>query len=478
MFWDSHDYQRTAASFLLTNLKCGLFLDPGLGKTSITLVILKILKFLKGKSGIKGTLLIAPLRVANIVWPDEIHKWSNFNNITYTILHGKSKINLWGSQKDIYLINPEGLPWLFEELRVGLQSDKRCPFDTLWVDESTKFKSHKAKTRFVLIKDMLPLFKRTHIMTGTPSPRGLLDLWSQIYILDEGKSLCNNFYHFRKKYFVRDDWDKRSWYLKDGADKLIHKAISHLILDMSSDDYLDLPDLIYNYIKVELPPKAFKYYKRMERDFFIELDGLEASAGAAAQASMKCHQIANGNIYEDIPEDLDNIQVNIFKRNRKTIHIHTAKIEALKDLVGELNGKSLLIAYHFKHDLEALKLLFGEDVPYIGSGVSTLRQQEIEDRWNKGQLPILLGNPACMAHGLNLQYGGNDICWFSLIWPLEDYMQFNRRIYRQGVKGSVRIHHLVANNTVDCPMITRLGERAETQQNLRKALKHYRLTVN
>ncbi len=472
--WSPHNYQRTALSFLLANPCSGLFLDPGLGKTSISLAAVKILKYARE---IKGVLLVAPLRVTYSVWPSEIDKWVNFNELTCTVLHGDNKSSLWGPSKDLYLINPEGLQWLHDELLAGLKAGKENPFNSLWIDESTKFKSHDSK-RFELLVNMLPLFKRRHIMTGTPSPRSLLDLWPQIYLLDEGKTLGNNFYKFRKKYFQSHDWDKYNWEIKDFAAEEIHELVAPMVLEMSSTDYLDMPELIYNDIEVTLPKKAFKYYKQMEKEFFIQLEDKEVSAEAAAQVSMKCHQIANGLVYEDIPEGLEEDEERAFKRNRKALPIHKAKIEALADLIDELNGKPLLIAYHFKHDLEALRGLLGKDVPYIGSGVNPTKSKELEGQWNRGELPVLLGHPDSMSHGLNFQEAGNDICWFSLTWNLENYMQFIRRIYRQGVIGSyVRVHHLIAKGTVDEAMLSRLGDRAEQQIDLREAIRKYRLTL-
>lgn len=471
--WKAHNYQLTAISFLLDNPKSGLFLDPGLGKTSTSLSTIKVLKNIGETNGI---LLVAPLRVTYSVWPSEIEKWVNFNTLTCTILHDDNKSSLWGAKKDIYLINPEGLSWLHDELLEGLKSGKKCPFNTLWIDESTKFKSHDSK-RFEYLVNMLPLFKRRHIMTGTPSPKSLLDLWSQMYLLDEGKTLGKNYYEFRKKYFQSDDWDKYNWYIKDFSDEAIHELVAPMVLEMSAKDYLDMPDLINNTIYVDLPTKAEKIYKEMEKEFFIELDGMEASADAAAQLSMKCQQIANGNVYEDVPDDLDEEEERRFRRNRKTIHIHKAKVEALSDLIDELNGKPLLVAYHFKHDLEAIRGLLGDDIPYIGSGVSPIKAKQLEADWNAGKLPVLAGHPDSMGHGLNFQESGNDICWFSLTWNLENYIQFIARIWRQGVKGSsVRVHHLVSRNTVDEAMMLRLGERAENQEDLRKALKRYRLS--
>ena len=471
--WSPHKYQRTALSYILSNPFSGLFLDPGLGKSSIALAAIKILI---SSGNIRGVLLIAPLRVTYNVWPGEVEKWANFNNLSTTILHDDNKDSIWGAKRDIYLINPEGLQWLHGNLLDGLKSGKSCPFDCLIIDESTKFKSHDSE-RFKYVCDMIPLFKRRHIMTGTPSPRGLLDLWSQAYILDEGKSLGKSFYEFRRKYFQAEDWNKHKWNIKDFSADIIHELVAPLVLEMSAEDYLDIPPIVYNDINITLSPKATSYYKKMEKEMFIEIDGLEASAEASAQASMKCHQIANGKVYEDIPPDLEEDKIKLFKKNRKVIHIHRSKLEAVADLADELGGKPLLIAYHFKHDLEALRTIFGKDVPYIGSGVSPKRSKELERLWNEGKLPILIGHPDSMSHGLNLQESGNDICWYSLTWNLENYIQFNKRLHRQGVKGSVRIHHLIAKGTVDEAMMIRLGERAKEQMDLREALKQYRMRL-
>lgn len=473
--WKPHNYQNTALSFLISHPRSALFLDPGLGKTSISLAATKILKYAEQ---ISGVLLVAPLRVTYSVWPKEIEKWANFNKLTYTIIHDKNKISIWGEKKDIYLINPEGLEWLHKELLKGLKEGKSCPFNALVIDESTKFKSHDTN-RFEYIRDMLPLFKRRHILTGTPSPKSLLDLWSQIYILDEGDSLEGNFYHYRNKYFQANDWNKYDWQIKDFSEDIIHNKIAHLVLDMSAEDYLDMPELIFNDIEITLPEKAMKLYKKMEKDMFIALDGMEASAEAAAQMTMKCHQMANGNVYEDVPLNLDEEEVKEFKKHRKTIYIHDAKLEALKDLIEELQGKPLLVGYHFKHDLEALRKALGKNIPYIGSGVSPKISKELEFKWNKGKLPVLLGHPDSMAHGLNLQDKGNDVCFFSLTSNLELYLQFYKRIYRQGVNGNkVRVHHLVAKNTIDEAFLARLGERESQQLDLRLAIRKYRDQLN
>jgi len=471
--WKPHGYMLTAISFLLSNRRAGLFLDPGLGKTSISLAAIKIL-INSGMTRGKGVLIVAPLRVVHNVWPEEIHKWSNFNDITYNILHEEGKKSLWGEQKNIYLINPEGLKWLYEELLWGLQSGEKCPFNILWIDESTKFKNPEAEARFLLIKDMRPLFNRSYIMTGTPAPRALLDLWSQTFILDEGAALGNNFVKFRDKFYTRGKYNKYNWELNDFSEGQIHDAIAPLILDMSADDYLDMPPLSYNDIYIDLPPKALKYYKEMEREFLIKIDDLTASADATAIAGGKCHQIANGQVYEDIPDDLDEEEEREFRKTRKTLFVHDAKIEALKDLIGELNGKPLLVGYHYKHDLKALRKALGKDIPHIGSGVSPTETDRIKADWNAGKIPVLLGHPVSMGHGLNMQGAAQNICFFSLTWNLEDYLQFFKRVYRQGVKGAVMVHHLIARHTTDEAMLSRLGQRADQQQDLRDALRNYR----
>lgn len=469
--WIPHNYQCYALSFAIDRTGAALFLDPGLGKTSISLAIIKTL-INSGK--IRSFLLIAPLRVVYSVWPSEILKWLNFNGITYEILHNDNKSSLWNSSKNVYLINPEGLKWLHTELLSGLKKGKQCPFNGLIVDESTKFKNHSSD-RFEYVKNMLPLFIRRYILTGTPSPKSLLDLWSQIYIIDEGKSLGENFYHFRKKYFYTEDWNKYDWKLKDFCEEEIHKAIRHLAIDMKAEDYLDMPELIFNDIKVQLPKKAIDLYKKMERDMFIEMDSIQASAEAAAQMTIKCHQMANGIVYEDIPEDLSEEEIRAYRKIRKSIHVHDVKIEALKDLIDELNGKPLLVGYHFKNDLISLKKALGKNVPYIGSGVSQSESKRIENSWNRGEISVLLGDPSSMGHGLNLQGAGNDVCFYSITSDVEAYIQFYRRVYRQGVSGRyVRVHHLIAENTVDEAFMMRLKERADQQMDLRIAIREYR----
>lgn len=466
--WEPDDNQIAALCHVHQKPFSALFLDPGMGKTSTMLALTKILN-----TKIKGVLLIAPLTVCYDTWPGEIEKWDNFKNITYTILHEDQKMSLWDEQKRLYIINPEGLAWLYYKLLDGLRAGEVCPFDTLVIDESTKFKSHDAK-RFGLIVDMLPLFKRRHILTGTPAPKSYVDLWSQIFVLDQGKSLGKNYYRFRQKYFQTDDWNKHDWKIKDGADKEIQKAISHLVLDMSNEK-IKLPELVEIDLQIILPKSVMEQYNKLKSSLYLAVDDDTISADTMAQLSLKCYQFANGNVYEDLPDDLDEDALREFKKTRKTIHIHNKKIEALRNLVDELNGKPLLVAYYFKHDLDSILKEF-PGTPYIGSGVSASKVREIVKNWNAGKYPLLLGHPKSMAHGLNMQESCNNICFYSCVNSLEDYIQFVARIWRKGVKGQhVRVYRMIAKNTIDEIMIRRLKERGGQQKSLREALRYYRI---
>lgn len=467
--WIPHNYQLTALSRILMNRRLALFLDPGLGKTSILLAAMKILTAL-GK--VKGVLIIAPLRVTYSVWPSEIEKWLNFHNLKYTIIHDESKNTIWDKNVDVFVTNPESLKWIHDELHKGLTAGKKPPFNTLILDESTKFKSHDSK-RFQYLCNMLPLFNRRHIATGTPCARSLMDLWAQFYILDEGKTLGNNFIKFRDEFFESNDWNKYDYQLKDFSEMMIQQRIAPMVVEMSAKDHLKMPELIDNYIDVGLSKQAMTRYKQMEKDYFLELDGLEASADQAAQVVMKCQQIANGRVYEDIPKDLTEAQEKVFRKTRKVIDIHQHKIDALSDLVDELNGKPLLCAYHFKHDLDSIFKRFGK-VPNIGAGVSPKQTEIIKNKWNNGEIQLLVANPKSMSHGLNLQECGNDVAFYSNLWSLEDKIQFIARIWRQGVKGSyVRVHHLCAKGTIDDMIISRSKQKATVQQDLRTAIKEY-----
>ena len=481
--WTARNYQAVALSFLISHKRGGLFLDAGLGKTASVLALIEILKYaFKSQNRV---LIIAPLRVCYSTWPNEIKKWANFSDLTHGILHGKDKLDVLNSQLDIYLINPEGLPWLYDALFDLAKEGRSCPFNTLIIDESTRFANPKIKdkrtkklTRFGTLVQLLPAFNRSYIMTGTPCANSYMQLWSQIYILDQGASLGSNFYKFRREYFYSESWAQYNFILRDGAPTKIQKRIAHLILDMSTEGNVELPPITYNYIPIYFDQKVQKIYNKMQSDMFATIDDDTLTGTSEVDARLKCRQICNGSVYENLPEAVSDEELALAKRNRKTIHVHDFKIKMLEHLVNELNGKPILIVYDFKHDLVALLKLFGKDTPYIGSGVSAKRGAEIEVQWNAGEIQVLLGHPKSMAHGLNLQDSGNDICWFSIPESLELYIQFNKRIYRSGIKGSVRIHHLVAQNTLDTMLIQRLSDKAIAQDSLRISIRKYRDDLN
>jgi len=446
--WKPHAYQRKAVKFALQNSCAGLLLDPGLGKTSIMLAVIKIL--LKEKL-IPCALIIAPLRVCYSVWPKELEKWSDFSQITMQILHGKNKEKNLETVADIYVINPEGLSWLF----TNPTFKKKFKGALLAVDESSKFK-HTNTQRFKLLRNVLQVFARRYILTGSFAPNGLLDIFGQVFILDLGNALGRYITHYRNKYFYQTGFGGFEWKLQKDADKLIQKQIRPLTLRLDADDYLELPKLIVNDIYIDLDKKAREVYDEMEEELIAAIKDGEVVAANAAVASGKCSQIANGGIYDE---------------EGKMHQIHFQKAEVVADLIDEFNGVPALVAYEYGHDLDRLLKTLGKDTPYIGGGVTPKRSAQIEKLWNLGELPFLLGQPASIAHGLNLQNAGNHVIWHSLTWNFENYDQFIRRIRRQGSTHSkVFVHRLIARDTVDELKIHALNRKFRTQKDLYDAL--------
>lgn len=469
MIFKPHDYQHAAIDFLLQNRCAGLFADPGLGKTAITL---SVIKRFQQHPKFRGALIIAPLRVCYSVWPAEIQKWNQFQDLSFQILHGPGKYRNLFQKADVYLLNVEDIFWLFDkEIEQWLAfMNHGYPWNMLVIDESSKFKSHQSK-RFKLIRKHLDRFQRRILLTGTPAPNSMMDLYSQIYILDKGETLGRYITHYRQRYFYPITFRKfAEWNLKPGSEKTIQRKISPLVMRIDAASYLDLPPIIYNRVPVQLPPKAAMAYKQLEKQFFAYIDENPVLLGSAASAYNACRQVANGCLYEQVNPLIPRSQ----QPNRKTLHVHQAKIDAVQELVEELQGKPVLIAYHYKHDLAQLLDKFGKDTLSLGGGVSSVKSAEIVDRWNAGKIPILLGHPQSIAHGLNLQHGGHDIIWFSLTDNLENYLQFNQRVYRQGVVGQVRIHLIIAKNTIDEAILLRLKSKDTTQQALLDAIKEYR----
>lgn len=474
---------------MISQMVGALFLDPGLGKTSITLAAYKILK---AQGYVRRMYVIAPLRVAYSVWPLEAGKWADFDGLKVAVLHGPNKEELLWSDADIFVINPEGLPWLFnihKNWREVISKVTGMPVKRatlvhdmkrikalhledvmLVVDESTRFKNHTSD-RSKALKPVLKFFRRRYILTGTPIPNGLMDLYGQIYILDLGKSLGSYITQYRERYFDPTGFMGREWLPKPDASREIEKLLKPMSLRMAARDYLELPDEIVTDIYIDLPPKARLVYDEMEALLMAQLDAGEVvTAVSAGAATNKCRQIANGGIYRE-----DYIRAAAKMRSERWIDLHDAKIEAVMDIVEELGGKPILIAYEFEHDLARLQKAFGKDVPYIGGGVSGPKAAAIERAWNRGELPVLLGQPSSMSHGLNLQEAGQHVLWHSLTYDLEEYDQLIKRISRQGNRHKqVFIYRLIGRNTVDEAMLQAISSKDATQSSFLSALNTYR----
>jgi SNF2 family DNA or RNA helicase len=441
---------------------------------------LAAIKFLKKQKIINKVLLIAPLRVCHSVWPAEIKKWEDFSGLKITLLHGLKKDQALQVDADIYIINPEGLEWLLKitktkspygkrtSVSFDMQRWKKFGFDTLVIDEISNFK-HTNTVRFKSIKLTLGTFARRWGLTGSPVPNGLLDLFGQCYILDEGRSLGRFITQYRMKYF-NPSYDGFSWDLREGADQEIYKRIKPLALRMAAEDYLEMPELVENNIYVDLPEGVEEIYDKLHRELITKIKDRTIVAANAAAASTKCRQIANGGIYLD-PEVKELLKMRTSKR--EWLDLHWEKIDALEELISELQGSPLLVAYDFAHDLSRLRERFGKNIPYIGGGVSVKRSNELVDLWNAGKLPVLFGHPQAVAHGLNLQSVGYHVCWHSLTWDYELYDQFIRRVRRQGNKSKqVFVHHIIARGTIDdLAIMPALKSKAHGQNALFEALK-------
>jgi SNF2 family DNA or RNA helicase len=434
--WQPHDYQLRAVQWLLDRRHAGLFLDPGLGKTSTVLAALTVLR--------KRALIIAPLRVCYSVWPREVEKWADFSHLSVAILHGTKKEAALARKADIDVINPEGLKWLLKR-----QHER---YDILVVDESTKFK-HVHTQRFKLLKTVLPSFERRWILTGTPAPNGLMDLFGQAYLLDQGQRLGRFITHYRNAFFFEKKFPTHSeWLPLRGAGEAVFNQLSDVCLRMSAEDYLTLPECLYNDVRIDIPMRD---YEELRKEYVVQLERGEITAANAAAKLVKLRQMANGAVYDE---------------HRRTHVVHEAKLDALEDLVEEQSGQPLLVAVAFQHDVEQIRGRLGA-VPYLGGGTSASASAKLVDQWNRGELPVLLAHPASVGHGVNLQAGGRAVAWFGLDWNLELYEQFNRRIYRQGQSHGVVIHHLVATGTVDEQILAALQQKEQLQTRLLKFLK-------
>ena len=464
MRFSPHQYQTEALEWLIRRTVvetdgdsgAALFLDPGLGKTSITLSWLRLLSEMKLQ---KAALVVAPLRVIYSVWPQEVQKWDQFQRLQTVLIHGSptKRLAALSTPAEIYLINPEGISWLLNATK-----EKELPFDTLIIDESSKFKSWSS-ARTKALRKMLPRFERRLILTGTPSPNGIEDLFAQVFITDRGSSLGTSITQYRNRYFYRGGYGGYTWTPHQGAEEKIYTKIGDLCLRMSAETYLDLPDLVENDVWIDLPPKAQKQYKQMEKEFFLALEQdhgelTPVNAGARYNA---CKQLANGGVYDS--------------EDKSLIHqIHSAKIEATREIVDELQGKPVLIAFQYRHDLERLQEAWPA-LESIDGTTSGTKAERLIQKWNEGDLPLLAVQPQSLSHGINMQSGpGRDVVWIGLNDSLEVYLQLNARLHRQGVTGQVRIHRILARETVDEAVRDRIESKDQNQKALLKALETYR----
>ena len=451
-----HKYQLTGARFLLEHGGALLLWDPGCGKSA---AVLMALRTLKDKGMLGKVLILSPLRVMASVWRQEAAKWDEFKDLTFATLHGPHKDEVLRQRADIYLMNYEGLTWLLKDPA----KFKKFGFDTLVMDEVSKMK-HIHTKRFKQLKPYLSTFTRRWGLTGSPAANGLLDLFGICYAVDSGRALGPYITHYRQQYFNPSGYMGYDWVLKQGADQAIYERIRPMADRISAEDELDLPDLVFNNILVDLPPSPMRVYKQMEDLLIAQVQRGVVTAANAAAAVTKCWQIANGGVYHDpIPGSGE---------EREVEELHTAKVEALKDLVDELQGSPLLVAYEFEHDLKRIRTTLGAGTPHIGGGVSAKRGATIIEAWNRGELPVLLAHPATLAHGVNLQQCGHHICWYALTWNREHYDQLIARIWRQGSKARrVFVHHIVANGTIDEAIKGALASKKRTQDALLDALR-------
>lgn len=443
MKYAPHNYQIYSTNFILNNPISAIFLECGLGKSVISLTAINDLML--DYFDVSRTLVIAPLRVANSTWPNEIKKWDHLKHLIYSVVIGSEKERLDALKKPahIYLINRENVDWLITKSGIPWK------FDMVVIDELSSFKSYQAK-RFKSLLKVRPKLKRIVGLTGTPSSNGLMDLWAEFRLLDMGERLGRYITYYRQNFFIPDKRNQQmifSYKPKDGAEKKIYSLISDITISMKSKDFLKMPECVMNEVIVTLSDKEQKLYDSLKQDMVLSLEENEIDAINAAALSNKLLQMSNGAVYND---------------DKESLHIHDRKLDALEDLIEGTNGKPVLVAYWFKHDLEKIKDRF--DVREIKSA------KDISD-WNEGKISVALIHPASAGHGLNLQAGGSTLIWFGLTWSLELYQQTNARLYRQGQDSTVVIHHILTKGTIDEDVMKALKVKEKIQDALIDSVK-------
>ena len=460
---DLHNYQKACVEHIISNQYCGVFLDMGLGKTVSTLTAINYLMF--DYLEINSVLVVAPKRVAESVWQEEAEKWEHLKHLRFSKIIGtaKQRMNAIYTKADIYIISRDNVAWL-----CALYGGGKLPFDMVVADELSSFKSYKSE-RFKALRGARPYLKRFVGLTGTPAPNGLIDLWPQIYLMDRGERLEKTISRYREKYFRPGQTNGHvvySYNLMNDSEELIHKKIEDICISMKADDYLEMPLRTDNYIQLRMPEQLKKQYDDFEKNKVLDLfkpeqeylEGIdrwvekptEINVVNAAALSNKLLQFANGAIYD---ED-------------KNVHaIHDIKLEALKEIIDDANGQPVLVAWTYQFDRDRIADYLKKYKPR-----ELKTNKDIED-WNAGKIQVMLAHPASAGHGLNLQAGGNIIIWYGQTWSLELYQQFNARLYRQGQRNCVTIHHLILNGTHDEDVIRALKAKDKKQNALMESIK-------
>lgn len=443
-----HNYQAYAIDRIVSDDAVGLFLRPGLGKTSITLSAINILKYYKWC--VQKVLVVAPKKVAEGTWSKEASKWDHLQHLRVATVLGTQpqRLKALDTPADVYVINRENIPWLVEHYK------QDWPFDMVVLDESTSFKNPQSK-RFKALKLVRRFMKKVVLLTGTPSSRGIEDIWAQIYLLDEGKRLGKTITSYRQTYFYCNTHGGHftEYTAKPGAEKAVLDAISDICISMTADDYLELPDLVEHEIPVVLDSKTKKAYKKFERELVLELDENEITANTAGVLTGKLLQFCSGAIYNE---------------DKEVLPLHDCKLDAYMELIERLNGERCITFYGFQHDKDRLLKALSKTKLRVRLYEST----EDEDDWNAGKIDVLLVHPASCAYGLNLQAGGQHIIWFTPNWSFELNDQGICRLYRQGSPyEKIYVHYLVVQGGVDEDVIKAVRDREGTHQNVMNVLK-------
>ena len=449
MKYEPHNYQTYAIEYIETHPIAAILLDMGLGKTSITLTAINDLLFDSFEA--HRVLVIAPLRVARDTWTAEADKWDHLRNLICSVAVGNETERRAALMKsaDICIINRENVQWLIEDSGVPFD------FDTVVVDELSSFKSYQAK-RFRALMKVRPKVKRIVGLTGTPSSNGLIDLWAEFRLLDMGQRLGRFIGQYRTNYFMPDKRNGQTIYSYKplpGAEKQIYDKISDITISMKSTDHLQMPELVSGEYEVRLSDEEQNRYDDLKEDLVLQLPGGDITVANAAALSGKLSQMANGAVYDDAGD---------------VVHIHDRKLDALEDLIEAANGKPVLVAYWFKHDLARIS----ERLHKLHILFSCLDTSDSINRWNAREIPVALIHPASAGHGLNLQSGGSTLIWFGLTWSLELYQQTNARLWRQGqTSETVVVQHIVTSGTIDERILKALSQKDSTQAALINAVK-------